>query len=299
MSKAVFTTKIDSGYDDIPEFQYHFPKSYLNVAEASINDWIIYYEPSRTSRDRSSRGGRKSYFATARVTSIEKDMKREDHFYALISDYLEFDRAVPFREDDYYYESNLQREDGQINKGAFGRSIRTISNQEYELILRSGFSSMIVGDEQYLDVSFANFKEEPFEYDRPIIQQVGTRPFRDAAFSKQVKKAYNDTCAVTGLKIINGGGLSEVQAAHIRPVDDQGPDSVRNGIALSATVHWMFDRGLFSVDDDYTILVAIDKIPTPIMSMINSDGRLLLPSTRTHSPHQQFIQYHRENVFVG
>ena len=299
MSKAVFTTKIDSNYNDIPEFHYHFPKRYLNSAEASINDWIIYYEPSRTSGDRRSRNGRKSYFATARVKYLEKDTEREDHFYAFVSDYLEFDRVVPFREGDHYYESSLQREDSQPNKGSFGRSIRTISDQEYELILSSGFSSLIVGDERHLNVPYAHFKKEPYEYDRPLIQQVVTRPFRDAAFSKQVKKAYNDTCAVTGLKIINGGGRSEVQAAHIRPVDDRGPDSVRNGIALSSTVHWMFDRGLFSVDDDYTILVAIDKIPNPIMSMINSDRRLLLPTTHTLSPHQQFIQYHRENVFVG
>jgi hypothetical protein len=29
---------------------------------------------------------------------------------------------------------------------------------------------------------------------------------------------------VTGLRIINGGGRAEVQAAHIQPVADDGPD---------------------------------------------------------------------------
>ena len=64
---------------------------------------------------------------------------------------------------------------------------------------------------------------------------------------------------MTGLRIINGGGRSEVQAAHIRPVASSGPDSVRNGLALSGTAHWMFDRGLLSIGDDYSILIAHDR----------------------------------------
>src|SRR3546814_4171855 len=70
--------------------------------------------------------------------------------------------------------------------------------------------------------------EEPSTFDRPIVERVIARPFRDAAFARAVKSAYADTCAITGLKIINGGGRSEVQAAHIRPVVSQGPDSVRS-----------------------------------------------------------------------
>ena len=36
---------------------------------------------------------------------------------------------------------------------------------------------------------------------------------------------------VTGLKIINGGGVAEAQAAHIQPVAKGGPDRLFNGIA--------------------------------------------------------------------
>ena len=38
---------------------------------------------------------------------------------------------------------------------------------------------------------------------------------------------------MTGLKIANGGGRSEVQAAHIWSVEDGGPDAIQNGIAFS------------------------------------------------------------------
>jgi putative restriction endonuclease len=48
MPKAVFTTKVDPTYDDLREFRYHFPRTYLRIVEAAIGDWIIYYEPRRT-----------------------------------------------------------------------------------------------------------------------------------------------------------------------------------------------------------------------------------------------------------
>ena len=296
---AVFTTRVDPAYDDLPEVRYHFPKTYLRSVECTIGEWIVYYEPRRTSSDVNSRGGRQAYFATARVTSIERDPEREDHFYAFVRDYLEFDQAVPFREGSHYYESGLQRPDDQTNKGAFGRSVRSIPNHEYNLILQAGFSDLAIGDGRYEEGVNARVADEPEIYKRPFIQQVTNRPFRDRAFSKQVKQAYDNTCAITGIKLINGGGRSEAQAAHIWPVQYHGPDSVRNGIALSGTVHWMFDRGLISVDDDYAILVAEDSIPNPVLAMLNPDRRLRLPSMRMLSPHPQFMQYHRETIFKG
>ncbi len=66
-----------------------------------------------------------------------------------------------------------------------------------------------------------------------------------------VVSAYDERCAVSRLRIINGGGRAEVEAAHIWPFADGGPDVVRNGLALSATCHWLFDRHLISLSDDY------------------------------------------------
>ena len=125
------------------------------------------------------------------------------------------------------------------------------------------------------------------------------RPFRDAAFAVAVKRAYGDTCAFTGLKIINGGGRAEAQAAHIRPVADAGPDSVRNGLALSATAHWMFDRGLVSVDGDHNLLVAKDRVPEAARRLFLPDGRVLGPADTELRPHEKFLRYHREYVFKG
>jgi putative restriction endonuclease len=298
MAKAVFTTKVEPTYDDLPEFRYHFPRSYLRQAEAAVGDWAVYYEPRRSSGALNSRGGRQAYFATARVKAIEPDPNKPDHFYAFVSDYLEFDEPVPFRETDFYYENALQRDDGETNKGAFGRAVRNVPDREYDLILRAGFAEILQPPANPAQPEYG-LAEEQETFERPIVERLVARPFRDAAFATAVKAAYENTCAVTGLKIINGGGRPEVQAAHIRPVASAGPDSVRNGLALSGTVHWMFDRGLISLDEDYAILMAGDRVPEPVHQLINPDHRLRLPARPEFRPHPQFLEYHREHVFKG
>ncbi len=307
MAKAVFVTKINPVYDDLPEVRYHFPATYLRRVEQTLGDWIIYYEPRRRGEDPNDAGGRKVYFSTARVTGIISDPSKADHYYAQIdtSTYLEFDYAVPFKDGDHYYESALTRPDGATNKGAFGHAVRIIPEHEYELILQVGFAPILQAEALQRKVSVRESKILEFadngqeEFKRPIIERVVKRPFRDAAFSKLVKDAYQQTCAMTGLKIVNGGGRTEAQAAHIMPVEKDGPDSIRNGIALCSTIHWMFDRGLVSIDENYTILKADGKIPEPAMRLLNPDGKLILPSDIIYRPHDRYMKFHRENIFKG
>jgi len=100
--KAVFTTKVSPVYDDLPDERYHFPKSYLNQVEKTVGDWIIYYEPRRSTGDVSSSGGRQAYFATAKVIRIYQDPSLQGHFYAELENFLQFVRPVPFRDGEYY-----------------------------------------------------------------------------------------------------------------------------------------------------------------------------------------------------
>ncbi len=301
MSKAVLTTKVDPTYDDLPEQRYHFPRSYLRQVEAAKGDFVVYYEPRRVSGDPSSRGGRQSYFATARIVDVVPDSQRADHFYAYVDSYLDFARPVPFRENQSYYESAIQRDDGATNKGAFGRAVRSLPDSEYDVILRAGFAAIIGEPPSMVSeaTTHGGFAEPPATFDRPIVDRVIARPFRDAAFAGSIKAAYQDTCAFTGLKIINGGGRSEVQAAHIRPVAASGPDSLRNGIALCGTVHWMFDRGLISIADNHELLIAAGRVPSQMLRVLNPERRLISPARSEQAPHPMFLRWHRENVFKG
>jgi len=307
MAKAVLTTKVSPTYDDLPEVRYHFPRTYLNQVRKAVGDWIVYYEPRRSSGDISSRGGRQSYFAVARIMGVDPDPERSDHFYARVTDYLEFDRPVPFKEGEHYYESGLQRADGQTSKGAFGRAVRSIQDREFELIIAAGLAQHVgdpvrPSDQPPLPLAPGLAEEQSaFEGPQPVralIETTLTRPFRDEAFRRQVCAAYENRCAMSGLRLINGGGRAEVQAAHIRPVASDGPDSVRNGLALSGTLHWMFDRGLASLADDFRILRA-HGLPNDVGRLILPDARAILPTDSLFRPHPAFLRFHRETVFKG
>jgi putative restriction endonuclease len=137
----------------------------------------------------------------------------------------------------------------------------------------------------------------PFE--RPIVEMTVSRPFRERSFMHNVRAAYSNRCAITGLRLINGGGRPEVQAAHIQPVASKGPDSVRNGLALSGTAHWMFDRGLISIGDDFKILVAKNHVPEDAVRLLNQSGMIHLPKDQTLHPNQHFLKFHRDLVFKG
>src|SRR3954447_10442659 len=299
MAKAVFTTKVTPGYKDLPEARYHFPRTYLNQVRQAVGDHIVYYEPRRTNVELSSIGGRQCYFGVARVTAVVEDAELADHYFALMSDYLDFDLPVPFAEGSEYYESALKKADGSTNKGAFGRAVRLVPDAEFDRILKAGFAPVLTESAETKAVSPPGWAEPDVSFERPIVEMTVLRPFRERSFMHNVRAAYANRCAMTGLRLINGGGRPEVQAAHIQPVASKGPDSVRNGLALSGTVHWMFDRGLISVGDDYKILVAKNHVPEDAARLLNKNGVIQLPQDQTLYPNDLYLKFHRDVVFKG
>ena len=219
---------------------------------------MLFREPQRN-------GGRRAYIATARVTGVAPDPERSDHYYAYVTDYLEFPTPVPFIRDGRYAEALLREvlDPSRVGQAVQGKSMRPILSEDFDDIVLAGLSEALdpanarklSPDMLPLDVPWPiqpGFTAQPGfgeTVDRRVEQILLNRKIRDAAFRLEVCCAYEDTCAVTGLRIINGGGRAEVQAAHIKPVAAGGPDVVQNGIALSATVHWLFDRHLISIDE--------------------------------------------------
>lgn len=241
-----------------------------------------------------------AYFGTADLVSIRPDPHQAGLFYADLANYFDFDRKVPFLEGEHFYESALRAPDGTVNAGSFQRAVRNIPDDEFTRIVQAGFATVPLWPEA-TDASpssgFAEDEQAPFGGARPLV--TFTRPFRDRMFTRGVQRAYDRTCAVTGLRLLNGGGRPEVQAAHIQPVERNGPDSVRNGIALSGTMHWLFDRGLMTFEDDRTIRLVKSQVPSQISSLINPTGKLMVPPVGESQPSPTFLRFHRENIFKG
>ena len=94
--------------------------------------------------------------------------------------------------------------------------MRQLPDREFDAILRAGFAGedMPLPEPSRQPGMPAGFDEPQADFERPIVESVVARPFRDQAFTRQVRAAYDNRCAVTGLRLINGGGRPDVQAAH-------------------------------------------------------------------------------------
>ncbi len=297
MAKAVFLHRPDSIYDDVPWERYEFPAMYLGTVRETVGDWILYYEPGKAHGGT----GRLAYHATAQVAAIEPHPLDPGRHYARIAPgtYLPFDRPVPRIVEGQVMEAMLEAAPGRlIRAGATQRAVRRLGEAEFARILGHGLDEAPAAEP-------AGLAEAPAPFDgpgaaRPILERLVSRPFRDRAFRRQVLAAYDGTCAISGLSLRNGGGWMEVEAAHIMAVEEGGPDDLRNGLALSATLHRMFDRGLVAVADDLSILVSENKVPREVQArLINPTGRLRAPSDPRLAPHPAFLAHHREHRFGG
>ncbi|MFC0679330.1 HNH endonuclease [Lysobacter korlensis] len=76
-----------------------------------------------------------------------------------------------------------------------------------------------------------------------------------------------------------------------------GPDTVRNGIALTGTAHWLFDRGLMTFTDDFQILLSPYGIPDDLDKLIRPGRMLAVPDAPELRPHATYLQWHRDNCF--
>ena len=297
MGFGVFIHRSDSIYGDIPAEHYRFPSQYLGRVEACVGDWIVYYEPRKVAETR-------GYFAVAKVHRVIPDPSTSGMFLALIEpeSYLDFVSPVQFNDANGPLERGVLNEQGKIS-GRAQSAVRPLSSTDFKRIVALGLEDSTPLLPRVGDMSVASgFEEEqtPFQFEeqRERVSFTVSRIIRDRVFRGIVLRAYDQRCAISGLKLINGGGRAEVDAGHIRPVEAGGPDIVSNGIALSGTAHWMFDRGLISLADDLKILVSRQaNDPDAVRAFINRSGNAFPPLRISDRPHPHFLKWHRENCF--
>ena len=292
-TKGVFVTGPHSIYGDVPKDFYRFPANYLTAAQRMVGQWIVYLEPRRA-------GGR-GYFAVAKVEKIIPDPQSSGMHLAIIApgSFLDFGTEVPFSVEKLPMERALLNEDGSI-KGSKQLAIRPLSNADFNRIVEIGLMDAEpelprVGQPEPVPAMLGEAGQEPFEGPIDRATMLVSRKVRDIKFRRAVLHVYDGRCALTGMRLVNGGGRLETEAAHIMSVGDGGPDAINNGLALSGTIHWMFDRGLIGLSDAGDILLS-GKINDRdgVEKMINADRRAHWPSSIPHRPHPKYLAWHRE-----
>ena len=250
------------------------------------------------------KAGRKGYHAVAKVDRITPDPRNAGMHIAIIdpNSYLDFDRSVAFQTAGNYPEASVLNEQGRVS-GRAQAAVRTIPLSDFNRIIALGVDThdeLLPRTDPEIGLAAVAEEQVPYEFEQDRVQVLTKRTVRDRIFRTRVLKAYDRRCAFTGFQFINGGGRAEVEAAHIKGVQDKGPDVVQNGIALSGTVHWMFDRGLLTLADDASIVLSnhINDVDG-VRKILHPSGRARFPDNSQERPDPQFVRWHRENCFKG
>ena len=88
-----------------------------------------------------------------------------------------------------------------------------------------------------------------------------------------------------------------MQAAHIQPHSHRGPLLPTNGILLSSDIHNAFEKGFFSLDEDNKIMIHKDLDSSSALYSFKDCKIEPLPTYTLFSPHTDYVNYHRNNIY--
>lgn len=125
---------------------------------------------------------------------------------------------------------------------------------------------------------------------------------RCSKFREKILQAYEYRCAVCDFDVRLGHTPIALEAAHIKWHQAGGPDIERNGLALCALHHKLFDRGAFTLSKNKEILVS-DKANghhgfTEWLMQYHGK-KIHSPQSKCYTPENDFLFWHTKEVFQG
>lgn len=115
--------------------------------------------------------------------------------------------------------------------------------------------------------------------------QQSLRIVRNPGLARKVKEIYNYQCQVCGVQLPVVGG-HYMEAAHIKALGEphNGPDIIENLICLCPNHHVLFDKGMFAIDQDLSIIGL-------------SDHQRLYMNSSKHTIRADFLEYHKKHFY--
>ncbi|MBF2066568.1 MAG: HNH endonuclease [Calothrix sp. C42_A2020_038] len=141
---------------------------------------------------------------------------------------------------------------------------------------------------------------ETTNYDAQSKESLKTSIIRNTFFRKAVLHTYEYKCAFCGLKVMKLSKYHIVDGAHIKPFGEFRDSRIKNGISLCKNHHWAFDTGLFTVDEQYKIIISknFEEESPNAQPMKSFHGKILyLPSLEKFYPELESFEWHRQNKF--
>ena len=178
-------------------------------------------------------------------------------------------------------------------------SLNIVQGKTYDLTLGHGFRLLEQVQERLAGVEEPvvdkNIMGDPARrYGEPlfVLPRLGQGSFRVI-----VTDAYQRRCAITREKT-----LPALEAAHIQPFSENGPNRVENGLLLRSDIHRLFDSGYVTVTSDHLFEVSNrikEEFDNGEQYRIFHGHKIHMPLNPQFKPSPEFLTWHNENVFSG
>lgn len=308
MDCIVLDSKPDNQYGDGPD-EYLFPSRYLGVFRpvmAGRPVFALIYEPAG---DDPVRRGRRAYVGWATITQPPEEVApvggQRRWRVRYDAEYHPF--PVPVARSIGGVQVELLLRAG--SHAQVGNAVRAIPQEEAQVVLDLAYGGRYWPEAEVEPAVQSDVEAELVARERVAIM-VNTIQ-RDARFSDRVISAYGAACAISGFSSGSARprkSFGLIDAAHIRPVQDSGPDEPSNGIALTPTLHRLFDAGLFSFEGPADRLVIVRSRHLDERMIRSPDGRsafaldsgvaIRAPESAEARPSTEMVRWHRGNVFL-
>lgn len=160
--------------------------------------------------------------------------------------------------------------------------------QQVQMVIEKYSNTALIANQN----SFVVAEDAP-QYGKSILQKVR---IGQGAFRLSIIDAYHKRCAITGEKT-----LPVLEAAHIKPFAEAGPNQIVNGLLLRSDMHKLFDDGYITITPDLTIEIS-KKIREEFNNgreyyQYHGKSLLTVPKLNIDRPSPVYLEYHNNVIF--
>jgi putative restriction endonuclease len=163
--------------------------------------------------------------------------------------------------------------------------------ERVEILLKEYLKDVPVNDSSCL---VTQVPDSPI-YGNPVLTKVR---IGQGAFKISIIDAYNKRCSISGERT-----MPVLEAAHIKPYSEAGPNFIKNGLLLRSDIHKLFDSGYITITSDHKIEIS-NRIREEFENgreyyQYHGKDLSILPSRNEDRPFKDYIEWHNENVYRG
>lgn len=215
------------------------------------------------------------YYGVCQVADVLPSRLRP-HMVDVLLDYVQMlDRPLTLTE----LATQLGTSNGQFYE--YAKIVRHVSEVIYSTVINQISDRALHGLAEHEQSQF-------FENRKPTtLRDLRRRRIRNLVF-----RLLGDTCLFCRARTTDlPGRLVETTIAHIIPLQNGGPDSLRNVIPLCRRCHFLFDHGVLGLSDYGQVLRA-----TPQSNSLGLVERISFDEL-TLWPKLECIRWHRQNIY--